>query len=92
MVEIDDDFEFSDVSSCDDEGMENVQLGFAVRPEEVTTMGMHDVSDWSTWDGGQIGGKVSWLHPNSSSVIRCTCCQDPMVFLIQVRKEYLLLF
>ena len=70
--------------SSDREGEEsNVQLGFAEKNEVV----MFSEREWSTWDGGKIGGKPFWLDPvhvPSAQDLSCEACTEPLSFLLQL--------
>ena len=42
-----------------------VQLGFSVEFEDHDhrMMAGHHLPVWEDWDGGQLGGKPTWLNP-----------------------------
>lgn len=75
--------------SNDDTSEENpVQLGFSVsyEDEEHKSLVAHKTPQWKEWDGGQIGGRPSWLQPRELplSSLECKCCQKPLVFVCQI--------
>lgn len=65
-----------------------VQLGFSVafEDEEHKQFAGHNMPRWKDWDGGQIGGRPSWLQPRDlpKNPILCLNCQDPMTFVCQL--------
>lgn len=65
-----------------------VQLGFSVEFEDDDHRMMtgHHVPTWKDWDGGQLGGRPTWLNPKDipKSYLVCTCCNDPLVFVCQL--------
>ena len=76
------DEDFMDDDENNDVG--EVQLGFV----EHSKNELFANSDWSTWDGGKIGGKPVWLnyeHIPSYHDLQCRICSEPMVLLVQVR-------
>ena len=46
----------------------------------------HRSAAWSGWDGGQAGGRPSWLNPHQlpRQPVQCTCCESDMHFLCQL--------
>jgi pre-rRNA-processing protein TSR4 len=65
-----------------------VQLGFSVpfEDQEHRSFVGHNVPMWRDWDGGQIGGRPSWLQPRDlpKDFITCKNCQEPMCFICQL--------
>jgi len=65
-----------------------VQLGFAVEFEDYEHRMLvgHNSPLWQHWDGGQMGGKPSWLNPKDipRNHLTCKCCSDPLVFVCQL--------
>ena len=65
-----------------------VQLGFSVEFEDDDhrMMAGHHLPSWSDWDGGQLGGRPTWLNPKyiPKSSLTCECCNDPLVFICQL--------
>lgn len=65
-----------------------VQLGFSVEfeDEEHRRLAGHTQPLWRDWDGGQMGGRPSWLNPRDipTEVLICGVCQDPLVFVCQL--------
>jgi pre-rRNA-processing protein TSR4 len=56
-----------------------IQLGFCVPVTEDSPPLGHTSADWSQWDGGQVGGRISWLEPCHipPAPLYCICdCQD----------------
>eukprot|EP00980_Cylindrotheca_fusiformis_P024365 scaffold11809_cov128-Cylindrotheca_fusiformis.AAC.4 len=78
------------MSSRDDNDDQNssVQLGFSVsyEDEEHRCLVAHRTPLWKEWDGGQIGGRPSWLQPRDlpRSFLECKTCQRPLVFICQL--------
>ncbi|KAI9907377.1 hypothetical protein PsorP6_003254 [Peronosclerospora sorghi] len=74
-------------SDSEDEAVEaKVELGFVGDERDVPTV-LHGERDWSKWDGGQLGGCPSWLHPlgiPSTRDLECTACHVPLTFLLQL--------
>mmetsp|Transcript_18424 Transcript_18424/g.44501 ORF Transcript_18424/g.44501 Transcript_18424/m.44501 type:complete len:555 (+) Transcript_18424:121-1785(+) len=65
-----------------------IQLGFSVEFEDEghrRSVG-HRSPYWVDWDGGQIGGRPSWLNPRDIPYrpIECQLCKTPMVFVCQL--------
>ena len=79
------------MASTDSSGIEGesprVHLGFCVAvedDEQLERIG-HRSPDSSQWDGGQIGGKPSWLHPaNLPEPLCCIHCGQQMRFIGQL--------
>ncbi|ETL45584.1 hypothetical protein F441_04485 [Phytophthora nicotianae CJ01A1] len=67
-----------------------VELGFICdEPVALDTKPLHCEPDWTKWDGGQVGGRPSWLIPSTSSIpsteqLQCVECQSPLSFLLQI--------
>ena len=65
-----------------------VQLGFSVEFEddEHRMLAGHRLPLWKDWDGGQLGGRPTWLNPKDipQHSITCKCCNEPMVFVCQL--------
>lgn len=72
----------------DNEVKATVQLGFSVEFEDDDhrMMAGHHLPLWEDWDGGQIGGKPTWLNPKHipKCHINCKCCDTPLVFVCQL--------
>lgn len=65
-----------------------VHLGFC-EPIENESIIAHTSPNWSEWDGGQVGGRPSWLNPEHlpTRPITCLVCQeneDPLNFICQL--------
>lgn len=68
--------------------MSSVQLGFCVpveAPDQLKFVG-HRTTQWSNWDGGQVGGCPSWLTSTveESSPPACSKCRNAMIFIAQI--------
>lgn len=65
-----------------------VQLGFSVPFEDLDHKNFvgHNLPNWRDWDGGQIGGRPSWLQPRDlpKDPLLCQNCQEPMSFICQL--------
>lgn len=78
-----------DVLDYDEEAPE-VELGFVCDdPVTVDAKPLHCEPDWTKWDGGQIGGRPSWLVPSTSGIpsteqLQCVECHSPLSFLLQI--------
>lgn len=61
-----------------------VQLGFS-EPLHDYPIG-HASPAWSDWDGGQIGGRPSWLNPRHlpTEPLRCRNCPTDLRFICQL--------
>ena len=85
-VQIDDD-KTDDIDDIVEEPLETtkVQLGFS-EPLADYPIGHESPSWWCDWDGGQIGGKPSWLNPKElpSSALECKNCNTGLRFLCQL--------
>jgi len=68
--------------------LEKVQLGFSVEFEDDDHRMMvgHHLPSWDDWDGGQLGGRPTWLNPKDipKSHLTCKCCEQPMLFVCQL--------
>eukprot|EP00934_Nitzschia_sp_Nitz4_P006566 Nitzschia sp. Nitz4//scaffold96_size78090//72035//73411//NITZ4_005508-RA/size78090-processed-gene-0.62-mRNA-1//-1//CDS//3329560615//6556//frame0 len=66
----------------------SVQLGFSVPMEDQEHRDFvgHHMPHWRDWDGGQIGGRPSWLQPRDlpKEPIMCLNCERPMSFVCQL--------
>jgi len=64
-----------------------VQLGFSVEYEddEHRLLTGHHLPMWRGWDGGQLGGRPTWLNPKDipQNYLTCKCCHNPLVFICQ---------
>ncbi|KAL3942447.1 MAG: hypothetical protein SGBAC_003370 [Bacillariaceae sp.] len=65
-----------------------VQLGFsiALEDDEHRSLIAHKSPQWQAWDGGQIGGRPSWLQPKDIplSGMQCAVCSKTLVFVCQI--------
>jgi pre-rRNA-processing protein TSR4 len=65
-----------------------VQLGFSVDIEdhEHRMLVGHHSPDYKEWDGGQLGGRPTWLNPKDipKNFMKCQNCDSPMVFVCQL--------
>lgn len=65
-----------------------VQLGFSVEFEDDDHRMMtgHHLPLWDDWDGGQLGGRPTWLNPKDipKTHLSCKCCSDPLSFICQL--------
>ncbi|CAH0482382.1 unnamed protein product [Peronospora belbahrii] len=67
-----------------------VELGFVCdTPPLINKKPLHSEPDWTKWDGGQIGGRPSWLCPStlglpSSTQLQCIECNESLSFLLQI--------
>lgn len=64
-----------------------VQLGFpvAIEDDEQLLLVGHRNADYNHWDGGQLGGRPSWLVPDQiPKPLKCTHCETPLLFLGQI--------
>ncbi len=65
-----------------------VQLGFCIPIEDDEQLQevAHRSADYTLWDGGQVGGKPSWLNPQHiPHSIPCLSCSSPsMKFVTQL--------
>jgi pre-rRNA-processing protein TSR4 len=65
-----------------------VQLGFSVAFEdhEHGAFVGHNLPLWRDWDGGQIGGRPSWLQPRDlpKDFLACKNCDEPLCFVCQL--------
>jgi pre-rRNA-processing protein TSR4 len=61
-----------------------VQLGFS-EPLHDYPIG-HTSPEWWDWDGGQLGGKPSWLNPRDipKTPLQCLLCHQGLRFLCQL--------
>jgi pre-rRNA-processing protein TSR4 len=84
------------MSDSEDEALDyeaeavDVELGFVCEePVGIDAQPLHLEPDWTKWDGGQVGGKPSWLCPSaqclpSSEQLQCSECSNPLSFLLQI--------
>ncbi|OWZ22165.1 Programmed cell death protein 2 [Phytophthora megakarya] len=67
-----------------------VELGFVCDdPVSINATPLHCEPDWTKWDGGQVGGRPSWLIPSTSCIpstehLQCDECKCPLSFLLQI--------
>jgi pre-rRNA-processing protein TSR4 len=67
-----------------------VQLGFSVdiEDEDHRMLVGHHSPNYQEWDGGQMGGRPTWLNPKDlpKHFIQCRNCDDkpPMMFICQL--------
>ena len=65
-----------------------VQLGYSVEFEDDDhrMMAGHHLPLWRDWDGGQLGGRPTWLNPKDipQNHLTCECCKNPLVFVCQL--------
>ena len=65
-----------------------VQLGFSVpfEDDDHRRFAGHNMPLWRDWDGGQLGGRPTWLNPKDipQDYLTCKCCQIPLVFVCQI--------
>ncbi len=65
-----------------------VQLGFSVEFEDDDHRMMvgHNLPAWEDWDGGQLGGRPTWLNPKDipKNNLTCKSCSGPLVFTCQL--------
>lgn len=65
-----------------------VQLGFSIPFEDQDHRSFvgHNLPLWRDWDGGQIGGRPSWLQPRDipNEFLSCSNCQEPLCFICQL--------
>jgi pre-rRNA-processing protein TSR4 len=70
-------------------GLESVvQLGFSVELEDDDhrmAVG-HRSPHWRDWDGGQIGGRPTWLNPKDipKTFMTCKSCEEHLTFVCQL--------
>jgi pre-rRNA-processing protein TSR4 len=80
-----DDFDDDDDDEIQEDG---VELGFVSKMDApLDAKLLHDNSDWSTWDGGLVGGKPRWLSAAgvpASERLACSECATPLSFLLQI--------
>jgi len=76
------------VENDDKDFKTKVQLGFSVEFEDDDHRMMtgHHLPLWREWDGGQLGGRPTWLNPKDipKSHLTCRCCNNPLVFVCQL--------
>lgn len=66
-------------------GSSPIHLGFCEPVSTDDPLG-HLNPDYSLWDGGQVGGKPSWLCPlgfPAKETTICSDCQTPLRFILQ---------
>lgn len=67
-----------------------VELGFICdEPVALDAKPLHCEPDWTKWDGGQVGGRPSWLIPSVSGIpsteqLQCSECSCALSFLLQI--------
>ena len=75
-------------NESEEEAKAAVHLGFSVEFEddEHQMMAGHNLPFWEDWDGGQLGGRPSWLNPKEipKKNMTCKCCEQPLVFVCQL--------
>ena len=78
------DEDFNDDEEEDEQDvLSDYQLGFC----EEGSNELFNELNWQKWDGGQVGGRPSWLdkkdlpHPDE---LKCAQCGEPMKFLLQI--------
>jgi pre-rRNA-processing protein TSR4 len=68
--------------------LNSVQLGYSVEYEdhEHRMFVGHKLPLWRDWDGGQIGGRPSWLQPRDlpKGPLVCKNCDAPLCFVCQL--------
>lgn len=80
----------SDDDVLDYEVPVEVELGFICDdPVPLDSTPLHCEPDWTKWDGGQVGGRPSWLVPSTLSIpsteqLQCVECHYPLSFLLQI--------
>ncbi|CEG35926.1 programmed cell death protein 2 [Plasmopara halstedii] len=80
----------SDDDVSDYEVEADVELGFISEDRvPMNATPMYCEPDWTKWDGGQVGGRPSWLIPSISSIptteqLQCIDCFTPLSFLLQI--------
>jgi pre-rRNA-processing protein TSR4 len=74
------------MSSISDLAGPPVHLGFAEPLGEDSHPIAHESPNWNDWDGGQIGGLVSWLDPQNipKRPLECIRCASPLLFVCQL--------
>ncbi|KAG6620795.1 Programmed cell death protein 2 [Phytophthora cinnamomi] len=79
-----------DALDYEQEAAPDVELGFVCNePVALDALPLHREPDWTRWDGGQVGGRPSWLCPSatgvpSSAQLSCAECGAPLSFLLQI--------
>ena len=85
-----------DSDSEDDENIltdmevaDNVQLGFLIpmKDQESEYVDLFHEQDWSSWDGGKVGGRPAWLDPSnipSPDELKCAHCSSQMIHLMHL--------
>jgi pre-rRNA-processing protein TSR4 len=70
---------------ADHEEPPTIQLGFCEPIDDISVIA-HRQADWNSWDGGQVGGKPSWLNPRDlpSAPLTCRSCSTNLSFLCQL--------
>ena len=62
-----------------------IQLGFC-EPIDNISFVAHRSANWIHWDGGQVGGRPSWLQPRDlpHKPLSCRSCTTPLTFICQL--------
>ena len=62
-----------------------LHLGFCEPISDLNSVA-HRSADWNAWDGGQVGGRPSWLQPKDLPLepLTCRCCATPLTFICQL--------
>ncbi|KAE9012757.1 hypothetical protein PR003_g13969 [Phytophthora rubi] len=79
-----------DLLDYEEEAAPEVELGFVCdEPVSLDAQPLHCEPDWTQWDGGQVGGRPSWLCPSATGIpsteqLSCVQCSSPLSFLLQI--------
>lgn len=76
-----------DVGCDTDRQSGSIQLGFCIpiESEKQRQLVGHRTFHWKDWDGGQAGGRPTWLDPSSVPSSPPTCrCTNTMRFICQI--------
>lgn len=78
----------TDETKNDETEASKIQLGFSVEFEDDDhrMLAGHHLPAWEDWDGGQLGGRPTWLNPKDipKNNLTCTNCDGPLVFVCQL--------